>query len=211
MLPTEGTNGMVDAYHHGDLRRALTEAALAIVDEDGVDALTLRGVARRAGVSHAAPYHHFADLADLRAAVAAECFRDLRDRMVRARAAGASPDEQVRELGRSYIGYAVEWPNRFRLMWRPELRGRGETGDAVALAGGESYRPLLAAVAAGQDARLFHSGEVPDLALFAWATVHGFATLLIDGPLIDTAADPARLTAAAENVVDLTLTGLLRR
>ncbi len=210
MLVAEGTNGMVDAYHHGDLRRALVEAALAVIDEDGVDALTLRGVARRAGVSHAAPYHHFADLADLRAAVAAECFADLRDRMVRARAAGASPDRQVRELGRSYIDYAVERPNRFRLMWRPELRGPGAPGEVVALAGEESYRPLLAAVAAGQHTRLFRAGEVPDLALFAWATVHGFATLLVDGPLADTAADPARLAAAAENVVELTLTGLLR-
>lgn len=202
---------MADAYHHGDLRRALIEAALTIIDDDGVDALTLRGVARRAGVSHAAPYHHFADLADLRAAAAAECFVDLSDRMVRARAAGVSADEQVRELGRSYIGYAVERPNRFRLMWRPELRGPGAPGEAVANAGEESYRPLLASVAAGQDAGLFRAGAVPDLALFAWATVHGFATLLVDGPLTDTAADPTRLAAAAENVVELTLTGLLTR
>lgn len=202
---------MVDAYHHGDLRRALIEAALGIVDEDGVEALTLRAVARRAGVSHAAPYHHFADLAHLRAAVAAECFVDLRDRMVDARAAGGSPDEQVRELGRSYVGYAVERPNRFRLMWRPELRGPGAPSEVVALAGEESYQPLLAAVAAGQAARLFRAGAIPDLALFAWSTVHGFATLLVDGPLTRIAADPARLAAATRNVVELALTGLLER
>jgi AcrR family transcriptional regulator len=199
-----------DSYHHGDLRRALLEAAAALVAERGVEGLTLREVARRAGVSHAAPYHHFADLSDMVTALAAEGLSRLRDEQ-RAIAARPGPaPERIRALGRAYVRFALDDPSRFRLIWRPELRGdAGPT--AVDEAGAESYAPLVRAIAAGQAAGELVEGETADLALGAWAAVHGLAMLLVDGPLRSQVSDWSEAESRADAVVTVVLDGLRRR
>src|SRR5215212_3301441 len=92
-------------YHHGDLRQALVDAAIELLREGGVDALTLRAAARRAGVSQAAPYRHFADHADLLAAVAADGFARLRDVMIQSARTATGPREGLRELARAYVRF----------------------------------------------------------------------------------------------------------
>jgi AcrR family transcriptional regulator len=166
------------AYHHGDLRRVLVEAAARLVAERGLRGVTLREVGRRAGVSHAAPYHHFADRDALMAAVAEEGFRRFDTaQTAAAAAAGPAPRARLTALGVAYVRFAAAHPHHFRLMFRPELWKPG------------AY-PGLAAVAARTFARLSETvgacrgGEDPQLpALLAWSAIHGLATLWLDGAL----------------------------
>ena len=198
------------AYHHGDLRRALLEAALTLVDEDGIEGLTLREVARRAGVSHNAPYHHFADKRAIVAGLAEESYGLLRDELAAAARRHDDPLERLRAIGVAYVRFAVRHPPRFRVMNRPELRSR-ERVTAVERAGERSEGPLLDAVAAAQAAGALRAGDPQAIALAAWATAHGVATLIVDGPLrhrVRSLREAERMTRAA---IELLLTGLTRR
>src|SRR5688572_22189691 len=107
---------VADRYHHGDLRRALLDGAVAAIDEVGPTAMSLRDVARRAGVSHAAPAHHFGDKAGLLSALAAEGFRGLAAELGRAAATGS-----FLEVGVAYVRFAVAHPAHFAVMFRPDL------------------------------------------------------------------------------------------
>ncbi len=185
-------------YHHGDLRRALVQAAIDILRKDGSDALTLRRVARQAGVSHAAPYHHFADRRALVAAVAEQGFAKLAVVAETARRSSV-PSEQLHEAGIAYVVFAVEHPEHFRIMFSreiadttayPELRASAEKAKAV----------LKRAV----DASESEAGESlsTDLRLVtAWALVHGLATLLIDGQLGTEANTPAGASRLTRNAL----------
>jgi AcrR family transcriptional regulator len=199
-----------DGYHHGNLRRALLDAAAELVAERGVEALTLREVARRAGVSHAAPYHHFSDLSAMITALAVEGLAALRDDQVTTAGAYASPPQRIRALGTAYVRFALDDPARFRLMWRPELRGDAEP-TLVDRVGEASYAPLLEAIAEGQATGDLIEGEVTGLALGAWSAVHGLALLMVDGPLRLQIGDWADAEPRVAAVVDVVLDGLRRR
>jgi AcrR family transcriptional regulator len=150
------------AYHHGRLREALIDEAVAAIDERGVDALSLRDLARRAGVSHAAPTHHFGDRSGLLTAIAADGFERLA-------AALEASDTDFVETGVAYVRFAIDEPGRFAVMFRPELL-RGD--DPALAAASERAGDVLragASAAAGGDARAN--------ALAAWSLMHGFATL----------------------------------
>ena len=110
-------------YHHGDLKRALLDAARVLAAQRGIDGFTLREVARQAGVSHAAPYHHFRDKAALVEALGMESYAALAEALRRARDHAKSLGaERLCDLGVAYVRFAVESPAEFRLMNRPELR-----------------------------------------------------------------------------------------
>ncbi len=168
------------SYHHGDLRRALMDAALATVAEGGVASLSLRQAARRAGVSPAAPYHHFASVDALVQALCNEGFAGLEKTMAaRAAAAGPAPQARMQALGRAYVEYATSHPAHFRLMFSgpaPELAA--PAADTV-----PAFDQLIAGIRDLQEARLAPRGPVAPLALLAWSLVHGLACLRIDGPL----------------------------
>src|SRR6476661_4198967 len=106
------------AYHHGDLRPALLQASLALIEEDGIGALSLREVARKAGVSHNAPYHHFKDRGSLLAALAEDGFATLAREMAAARAAAPDAQARLEACGLAYIRFALESRARFKLMFR---------------------------------------------------------------------------------------------
>ncbi|MET7847331.1 TetR/AcrR family transcriptional regulator [Streptomyces avermitilis] len=163
-------------YHHGDLRRAILGAALDVIATDGPSALSLRDLARRAGVSHAAPAHHFKDRTGLLTAIAAEGYELL--------AAALADAEDLRDAGVRYVRFATEHPAHFQVMFTPELlRGNDlELTTAKALAG-ERLRSAVSGAPAGR-------GPDPRLAgVAAWSLAHGFATLLLshnlDGPVGD--------------------------
>jgi AcrR family transcriptional regulator len=160
-------------YHHGDLRRALLDAAEALMAE-GTDDPSLRAVARRAGVSHAAPYKHFADRHALRAGVAERGFAALGQAMTEA-AETAHRDERMRAIGRAYVAFALARPARYRLMFGPEFaQGRGTPElDRAARA---AFDALLATQGRG-DAP---AGDRTKAVAY-WSLVHGLATLMIDG------------------------------
>lgn len=146
------------AYHHGDLRRALIEAALLIVAEQGPGRMSLREVARRAGVSHAAPTHHFRDKAGLLTAIAADGWRLLADVLAQA------PDFAAQ--GVAYVLFATEHPAHFAVMRAPDLL--------------RTHDPELTA-ARGRAGAQLRSSSTGGRALAAWAMVHGLASLLLDG------------------------------
>lgn len=104
-------------YHHGDLRRALIEAARRILEAEGPSALSLRAVAREAGVSPAAPYHHFKDKTELLEAVAQEGWEMLDEVIAQAKAKAASPDEALNAIGVGYVCFARDNPALYRVMY----------------------------------------------------------------------------------------------
>lgn len=170
-------------YHHGDLRRALIDAAVAIVERDGRSALTLRAAARLIGVSEAAPYRHFADKDALLASVAEEGLRTLSS-LMREEAAPheANPARRLQALGVAYVKFAVAHPARFRMMFT-SVTAEPESYPALAAAYEETFDLLLGAITACQRAGLVRDGDPRELALAAWAIVHGLADLSVGGQL----------------------------
>lgn len=168
-------------YHHGDLREALVATALRIVAEEGVGALTLRDLARRLGVSHAAPAHHFPDRASLLVALAGEGFLRLRDALGKgAASAGRGRGAKLLAVGRAYVAFALDEPGSFRVMWGPHVAELPRPPAPVARAAEGGYRVLEAAVA-----ELVGAGDprVGPLAFAAWSLLHGACTLFLDGLL----------------------------
>jgi AcrR family transcriptional regulator len=176
----------VDTYHHGNLRTALLEAARALIQEAGVEALTLRAVARRAGVTTGAPYHHFADKAALVTALARQGLEEL-DHLFRTTIAEINePDQQLEALGLAYVFYAIDHPAEFRIMFRPELGAPLDLGEPMqALV----FRNLIAVVDRCRAAAGIVDGQRDAAAIAAWSMVHGLAALLVDGPLAPLAVD----------------------
>ena len=191
------------AYHHGDLRRALIDASLELIQEKGAQGLTLREAARRVGVSHAAPYRHFADKEALLAAVAEEGFRGLHDAMVVARDKRESLVEKYRATGVAYVEFAVAKPNHFGVMFGPQLNT--EDHPALEEAGKAAFDVLFEL-----NQQLHEAGRIvhdPMHAAFcAWSIVHGLSVLLINNRLPHEGSSPSAL---AELVTSALRDGLL--
>ncbi len=169
-------------YHHGDLRNALVQAALAILEREGLDGLSLRAVAADVGVSHAAPAHHFGSLKALRNALAAIGYARFAAAM-RDHRSNAPPDHQaqMRAAGEGYLAFASSHPALFRLMFSAD---RLDWSDEELLAQARSARQQLEEVCAPAAERLGIAGDAAArLALeqMVWADVHGRAHLTIDG------------------------------
>lgn len=167
-------------YHHGDLRRALIDAAMAALRESGADGIGLRDVARRAGVSAAAPYRHFENRAALLAAVAADGFEAFRREQDLARE-GLAEDNQLAAMAHAYVRFALANPPLFRLMFSAGLEmGRHPELRAAADA---AYAPLARAAAREDNV------APEEVAVAAWAFVHGLSMLLLDNQVLG--ASPA--------------------
>jgi AcrR family transcriptional regulator len=181
------------SYHHGALRPALIAAAEALIAERGLDRFSLRETARRAGVSPAAPAHHFGDTKGLLTAIAAAAFAELAAALEAADAPG-SREERIAAQGMAYVRFALGRPARFDLMWRKALLD-GED-PALAEAGERAFAVLDRAVR-GEDAPRSGPadlGTAPSIA--AWSIVHGFARLAIDGAFGTDEEAPGRAAEA---------------
>lgn len=168
------------SYHHGDLRQALLAAAEAELSEKGVEAFTLRGVAKRAGVSHAAPAHHFKDTGALLTALAATAFERFAE-VMRQRLRLAPDDARSRHVacGLGYIDFALANPALFKLMFGSQRPNAGD--PELSRHGDEAFRILVDAVEGVCHADpLASEAGMTDIAA-SWAIVHGIATLLIAG------------------------------
>jgi AcrR family transcriptional regulator len=161
-------------YHHGDLRRALLDEAIEAIERGGPGAISLREVARRTGVSHAAPAHHFGDKVGLLTAIAGEGFDLLADELNAAFEATGS----FLEVGVAYVGFAVRHRAHFEVMFRPELLRADD--KALASARQRSRQALY-----GPLGSVPRDGSVDSLraGVAAWALVHGLATLYLEGNL----------------------------
>jgi AcrR family transcriptional regulator len=168
-----------DGYHHGDLRAALLKSAEEIIRESGLEGLTLRACARKAGVSHGAPAHHFVNVAGLLTELAVEGFERLTESMSLKKVKEA--EDELEATGLGYIQFAMRWPEHFRVMWRGELlneesprlqsaqeRARQPIRDALMQANAHWRTPLS-------------EDELTVRFQVAWCSVHGYASLWVEG------------------------------
>ncbi|MEU0598133.1 TetR/AcrR family transcriptional regulator [Streptomyces sp. NPDC006393] len=162
------------SYHHGDLRSACVRAALELLEEDGSAALSLRAVARRAGVSPTAPYRHYSDRDALLSAVAAEGYRELAGTLAAAHPSPATADE-LAAVAVAYVRFALEHPALFRVMFAEPCDPLSEERLSATAAISEYVRTIVRTAFPGAD---------PDaLSTTVWALVHGLAFLHLDGKL----------------------------
>ena len=162
-------------YHHGHLEETLLKTAIQLIGEVGPGGFTLREVARRAGVSHNAPYRHFADRDQLLAAVAAQGFRELTQAMRDAAQRQAAPLDQLKAAGLAYIEFALRRPEHFAVMFDAPVPKHASSDQTEAAE--EAFGTLLGFVKACQHNRQLPSGEPLQFALLAWTMVHGIAKL----------------------------------
>ena len=173
-------------YHHGALRDALLQAAERVLERDGLQGLTLRAVAREAGVSHAAPTHHFGDLTGLVSELAAIGFRQFNAAMVAAGAAGTSPIEKAMARAKAYVAYAQAHPGMYGLMFRTERLDM--TRPSLCEAANASFAGLAGAIGASRQEQISEQAlslEQAAAIARAWSLVHGFTMLLLDDRLSD--------------------------
>jgi AcrR family transcriptional regulator len=168
------------SYHHSDLRNALVEEGIAILERDGLDALTVRAAARAVGVSHAAPARHFPHASGFLAAIAAVGFRRLAAALAEPRVEQAADEFQA--AGLAYVGFAIAHPDWYRLLFHPVLPDHRDHPELES-ASAEAFEQLRAHVRRAIAAGTVRDDDVDTLSLTAWATVHGIATLIIDGQL----------------------------
>jgi AcrR family transcriptional regulator len=199
-----------ESYHHGNLRQVLLETARELTNELGIDGFTLRELARRAGVSHAAPYNHFNDKAALIQALSIEAFTELANALRLAAAKQKKPLKALEAIGVAYVRFALEHPNEFRFIFRSDLRSNDGAGQ-VNQAGERAYAVLLEAVKICKDAKLLADKDLELLTLTAWSTSHGLATLLLNGPRQDLVNDLEGVEKIARGVIQTLQEGLFKR
>lgn len=173
----------IGSYHHGDLKNALVSAALAILSEEGIEALSLRKVARRVGVSHAAPYAHFADKHALVAAIASDSL----DRLTRTLSEavernGADPRAQLSEAAWAYARSAIEGPAGFKVTFSG-LLGRGSDYPEYREASRRAFELVVRIAASCQTAGLLAGGPPEVAAVTVWGLVHGVVSLYLEGQI----------------------------
>lgn len=196
------------AYHHGDLRAALIESALEIIEEIGPQGMTIREVARRAGVSHAAPYRHFADKDELILAVVEHGFELLHNNMEEARTgAGADPLAQFAASGEAYVDFALRYSTYYRVMF---------SGDLLNSTGHESLRHTSTAafeqmtqdLKICQELGVLRAGDPMLQAISIISTVHGFVGLANDNRIGHLVGDDFDVDKVKDFVISAIFDGL---
>ncbi len=196
-------------YHHGDLRRALIEAAARLMRDEGIDGLSLRKLADQVGVSRMAPYHYFPDKHALLCALAALGFQDLTALIEAVRIEpGARLDKDLRRFVRAYIHFATTHPEQYELMFGRTIWKNGVATPELRAVAWQSFRRYVERVrelaSAGTGRRSTRSLRV---AQASWATLHGLCRLLIDGIYLDR----SDMEAVSDEAVRLLWTGLARQ
>ena len=172
-------------YHHGDLRPALLLAVRELIAEHGIESLSLRECARRAGVSWSAPGHHFGDKTGMLTAFAIEGFAALTAHMEKRRDAAATLLEAAAAVGAGYLEFALKFPEYFRVMFRAELLN--ERDAAYQAASSKAFGVLESSIRACQPAQgINEDAHSHQRCLLAWSVVHGFATLVLEGAIAGT-------------------------
>jgi len=192
----------VVAYHHRDLPAALLAAVERAVGDCGVSGVSLRDVARRAGVSHSAPAHHFGSKAGLLTALATAGYQLLAESVIKEIAASDAADgaAELAAIGRGYLRFALGHPAHFDVMFRLEALNPGNAG--LVAASEAAYGLLTATVERCRAAGRLHGRSPEVVAVSAWSLVHGLSALWISGGLSEriTEQDPQRLAAAVSDL-----------
>jgi len=184
-------------YHHGDLPAACVRAAMDLLEEGGETALSLRAVARRVGVSPAAPYRHYTDREALVSAVAAVGYRELAERLAAAHPSPSTP-EQLAGVAIAYVQFALERPALFRIMFGEPCDPNNEERAAATAAVSRYVREIVE--------RSFPQADAEALATAIWALVHGLAFLHLDGKL--DASTPSAVVDRVTGAIQALLTAV---
>jgi AcrR family transcriptional regulator len=198
------------SYHHGDLRRSLIEAGRILLSRKGSGGLSLREVAKVAGVSHTAPYRHFKDKAELLAAIAETGFVQLRtDAVSTAALYREDPLQQYTCCATRYVRFAVENPETAHLMFGGDIDMRSAP-PSLKQASWATFELLIEIIENGKKAGLYKKVETMDLAVTTWSGIHGLSLLIANGYLTRLAATDDQIDDLAQRVAQLLLDGIRR-
>jgi AcrR family transcriptional regulator len=188
-------------YHHGDLKRVLVETAEGMLREGENWHFTLREVARRAGVSHAAPYKHFSDKTALLAELAARGYLQLRDHLLAAvNGNEGSPVAQIRAVAEAYLHFGLSNPSLYRLMFSGEI-DKAEY-DGLSAASFSTFEVLMEILRRGQETGAFKQAPLEGQAAACWALVHGLTTLELARQLVPEKVGPKPAVGALTTLLD---------
>jgi len=191
------------SYHHGDLKNALIKAGVKILAKDGVGGLSLRKVAKQAGVSHAAPYSHFADKQALIAAISTEGFKQLYKKIASVRETHSKkPSTLLLETARAYIQFAMNEPDRFKLMFSSIIEKEKDYPEFVE-ASYENFQQLVSVVETCQQAGLLKPRPSDLMAVSVWSSVHGMIMLILEGQVSHTVLDKHNIDDILKNTFNL--------
>lgn len=190
-------------YHHGALPEALLDAAQKLLDEGGIDAVTIRAVAREAGVGHSAPANHFKDRAALLGALATRIFGELAADVQKAlRAASRSARARLHAMADVIVAYALKHPNRYRLLWRGEnFPGENSPAEAAGTVLYDAVKEILGEGAGS--GRISIDSQV----IAAWSLIHGYVSLRLEATLVD-GHDEVSGESRVSAIVDVLIEGL---
>ena len=175
-----------DSYHHGDLKNALIQAGIEILSKEGVNGLSLRKVARKAGVSHAAPYAHFTDKQALVAAISTAGYQKLYDRVYDAvQRYQGEPVRQLVEAAWAYVEFALTDPAHFRITLSGVVEKEKDYPAFVEISH-KSFRMVAELVEAAQRAGILNEGPPDLMAASVWGLVHGFISLILEDQISHT-------------------------
>ena len=203
MATSKKTTKRTRPYHHGNLRRALLDEALATIRDKGVSGLTLREIGARLGVSRSALYRHFADKGALLATVATEGFRMLRQALIAGWEQGGRGDTAFRAMGVAYVRFAIVNPVHYRVMFGGAVDPQAQEPE-MASEGEGAFQALVAALASLQKDGLVRGDDTVQMATYVWSLVHGMAMLAIDGKL----HGPGAVDALMQYAFDRLRTGI---
>jgi AcrR family transcriptional regulator len=198
------------AYHHGDLRNTLVDEGLKLLEQNGNADFTLRDLARRVGVSPAAPYAHFEDKDSLLAAIAIVGFCKLKDFLEASIAADADPTQRYVHMGEAYVQFGTEHPALYKLMFASEeLPAKRSQFPELQEAGAAAFRALTGMLGGMQQSGFLRSGDLDGFGFAVWAHVHGLTSLIITGR-VECAGDcTGRGIGSTAEAVRMSLLGML--
>lgn len=202
--------GVLVAYHHGDLRNALIKAAIPLLSDKGISGLSLREVAREVGVGHAAPYRHFKNKHELLQAIAVHGFHKLTKSC--ALAEKKFPDDPVNQFadgGIRYLLFVYENPVIANLMFGGYFSSQS-CSEEMLIAANEAMSVMINAIKCGQDAGLYKETGIEEMTLAAWSTIHGLSMLVVSGALSESASSRAKVKKLGETVGNILLQGILK-
>jgi AcrR family transcriptional regulator len=176
-------------YHHGDLKNALIKAGVEILSKEGMEGLSLRKVAQRAGVSHSAPYSHFPDKQSLIAAISTEGFNQLYAELDAAVIANSkNPEKQLQQGVRAYVQFALNNTDTFKIMFSGVLEKEKEYPAFVEISH-KTFQRVVDVVRACQEAGVMRATSAEMLAVAVWGQVHGIVSLALEGQISHTVLD----------------------
>src|SRR5512138_1571974 len=194
-------------YHHGDLENALIQAGVQILSKEGVEGLSLRKVAKRVGVSYAAPYAHFKDRQSLIAAISTEGFKQLYTALDAAAAAHAEyPSQQLVDAALAYVQFAVDNTDIFKIMFSGVLEKEREYPSFVEISH-KTFERVVEIVRACQAAGILRSAPPELMAVYIWGQVHGVISLVLEGQISHTVLERFALREIVLFGIDQNLPG----